>query len=362
MRAPPPRFAVFASPHGFGHAARTSAVMAAVHRHAGATFDLFTTVPRWFFDESVPPVFTHHEVECDVGFRQHSALRVDLERTVAALERQLPLDEALVAELAERITESGCGAVLCDIAALGIAVAERAGLPSVLVESFTWPFLYRPYLDRAPSLAEACRVLDGWTARATRRLQATPACEPDPTLEAVAPISREPTRDRAVARAALDLPSEGPVVVVTMGGYAEEMPFLRALEALDSITFVVTGAAGSGRRGNLVLFDNRTPLYMPDLLRAADAVVAKLGYGTLAESWREGLPFARVTRAGFPEMPALEAFADREVPGFTVSGQRFADGAWIDRLPELLAMPRAPHGPGGAEAVADVLLEVAGRR
>ena len=106
------------------------------------------------------------------------------------------------------------------------------------------------------------------------------------------------------------------------------------------------------------LFDNETALYMPDVLRAADAVVAKLGYGMISEVWREGLPFAHVTRPGFREMAALEAFADAHLSGFRLTDEAFVGGGWIDRVPELLAMPRRPHEGGGARRVAEILGEV----
>jgi hypothetical protein len=38
-----PRYAVFVSPHGYGHAARASGVMEALNRHNGARFEIFTT-------------------------------------------------------------------------------------------------------------------------------------------------------------------------------------------------------------------------------------------------------------------------------------------------------------------------------
>jgi hypothetical protein len=88
-----PRIAVFVSPHGFGHAARSSAVMAEAHRRSGATFDLFTTVPEWFFGESIAGGFRYHDVVVDVGFRQRSALEFDLPATVAALREHLPFDD-----------------------------------------------------------------------------------------------------------------------------------------------------------------------------------------------------------------------------------------------------------------------------
>lgn len=329
--------------------------MEALHRTSGARFELFSTSPRWFFDESIAGLYRYHDVVTDVGFRQRSALAYDLAATAAALEELLPFDEALVDELAARLVVSGCQAVLCDIAPLGIAVAERAGLPSVLVENFTWPWLYEPLYAQAPALERAGEALGAWFDRASLHLLAQPYCHDDARADGVVlPVSRPALRTRDQAREALRLDPAARVVVLTMGGVPEALPFLDQLQGVPEVTFLVTGAQRTHVAGNVHLFDNATRLYMPDLVRAADAVVAKLGYSTVAEVWREGRPLAFVTRADFRETAPLRDWVLGALPGFEIPGRDFAGGGWIPRVSELLDMDRPPSRPlGGADQVAD---------
>ena len=350
------RLAFFISPHGYGHAARSSAVMAALNESTGAAFELYTTVPRWFFDVSIEGLFRYNDVACDVGFVQPSALNYDLHRTVEALHDLLPFDPVLLDTLASRVLEAGCEAVLCDIAPLGIAVAERAGLPSVLIESFSWQWLYEPLHGCAPELVQFSEELERWWRKATVHIQTEPLCWRDDAADTlVDPISRVPRREREQVRTQLGIPIDARMVVITMGGYAEAMPCLKRLRAMSDVTFIVTGADETIRDGNLVLFGSQSAIFMPDLLRAADALVAKLGYGITAEAWREGLPYAFVSRRDFREMPPLEAFVQRELLGFEISSEGFAAGDWIDRVPELLSLPRQPRDGGGADQVASVV-------
>lgn len=342
----PPTYAVFVSPHGFGHAARASAVMRALHDLEGARFQLFATTPRWFFDEAVEGAYEYHEVVTDVGFLQRSALAYDLDGTVDALDDFLPFDEGLVAGLADAVREAGCRAVLCDIAPLGIAVAEAAGLPSVLVENFTWPWLYEPLVARMPRLAAHVRELDGWFRRATVHVQTEPLCAPDPQADLLLPpIGRRPRSSRSEVRGRLGLSERVPVVVLTMGGVSQDLPFLKRLRELDEVHFVVTGAERTRREENLHLFDNETRIYMPDFIRAADAVVAKLGYSTVAEVWGEGAPLAFVTRPDFRETGPLRRWVQENLAGFEIPGDEFSGGRWAERIPELLALGRDPTSP-----------------
>lgn len=329
--------------------------MEALHRATGAHFELFAASPRWFFDESVKGLYRYHEVVTDVGFVQSSALRHDLPATVAALRDMVPFDDDLVSGLALEVRLAGCQAVLCDVAPLGVAVAERAGLPSVLVENFTWPWLYEPHLGAFPALAGISAELERWVGKATYHVLAEPFCHADPRAHAaVLPVSRPAWSTREAIRKDMGLPGDGRVVVVTMGGVAEDMPFLDRLAEVDDVTFLVTGCHATEVRGNLRLFDNGTRLYMPHLVRAADAVVAKLGYSTLAEVWREGRPLAFVTRDDFRETAPLRAWATDRLPGFEIPGPDFAGGAWIEDVAGLADTPPPPPPPaGGADQVAD---------
>ena len=352
-----PSLAVFVTPHGFGHAARAAAVMAELARVADARFELYAATPRWFFDESVPGRYRRHEIQADVGLVQRSALEHDVAATVDALGALLPFDRTLVDGLALEVRRAGCRAVLSDVAALGIAVAERAGLPSVLVENFTWPWIYEPLLAEAPGLARFAEELARWYARATCHVQAEPVCFPDPHATVVVPpIGRPPKRSRAVTRDGLGVGEGERMVLVTMGGVPHEIAFLDRMRDVPDVTFVVTGAPSTRRDGNVRLFDNDTRIYMPDVVRAADAVVAKLGAGTIAEVWREGRPSAWVTRPAFRESGPLEAWVRSRLAGFSMEPAEFETGAWLARVPELLATPAPPRGEGGgAERVAELL-------
>ena len=333
--------------------------MEALHRLGGARFELFSASPRWFFDESIPGLYTYHRVVTDVGLRQRSALAFDLPGTVAALEEMLPFDEAWLESLARRVGDAGCRAVLCDIAPLGVAVAERVGIPSVLVENFTWPGLYEPLSPRAPALEALSEELQRWLGRATWHVQTDPLCEVDAGADLrVPPIARRPRTARGETRAHLGLRPDARVVLVTMGGVPQELPSLDRLTGLEAVDFVVTGVRETRTESNLHLFDNDQRLYLPNLVRASDAVVAKLGYSTVAEAWGEGRPMAWVTRSDFRETGPLRSWVERELTGFEIRPEPFHDGSWIERIPELLDLEgTGPNPGGGADTVARFVLE-----
>ena len=109
--------AYFITAHGLGHAARAAAVMTAIHRTAPRVrFEIFTSVPRWFFDDCLTGPFACHLLETDVGLIQKTPLEENLPATLEALDTFYPLDDQRVATVASSVKGLGCCVVICDIA------------------------------------------------------------------------------------------------------------------------------------------------------------------------------------------------------------------------------------------------------
>jgi UDP:flavonoid glycosyltransferase YjiC (YdhE family) len=356
------RIAWFVTPHGFGHAARACAVIEALGERMPLALELFTTVPEWFFAASLKAPFGYHAVRCDIGLAQRDAMDEDLDATVRELDAFLPWPAALVDGLAEAVRARDCEAVICDVAPLGIAVARAAGVPAALVENFTWDWIYESYVDRVPALARHAAELARWFAAADLRVQTEPRCRPWPGAVVVPPVARLPRRSRDDIRRELGIEPGQRVVLVTMGGipwdYAAMVagggPRLPGLP--EGVVLVVPAGAAEPRRlpwARLLPFHSE--LYHPDLVAAADAVIGKLGYSTLAECWCSGVPFGFVPRPSFPESPVLAAAITNEGAGVEVSADALTAASW-GWLEGVLAVPRVDGGRrrGNAQAASAI--------
>jgi hypothetical protein len=354
------RFAVSITPHGYGHAARASAVMNAIREmEPGAFFEIYTRVPVWFFKMSLQDGFNYHEVLTDIGLAQKTAMEVDLHDTIQQLGAFLPFAQPLVDELAQQVRLQGCEKLICDIAPLGIAVARKAGIPSILVENFTWDWIYEGYLEEEPRLAPYIAYLKDNFAAADHHIRTQPACDfrtPAHLLSEV--VSRKPRRPADETRRQLGIPQDSRLVMLTMGGILTQYPFLEAIKQAQDVLFLIPG--GSDRyemRGSLVLIPHHSDLYHPDLVAASDVIVGKLGYSTLAEAYAAGVTYIYIPRANFPESPPMAEFARETMGAVELAEERFFSGDWLDLLPGLLSRPRhAPEGPNGADQIAQFVL------
>jgi hypothetical protein len=353
--------AYFISTHGFGHATRACAVMAALlARDPQLHFHIFTQVPEWVFAGSLPGGYTYHDAPTDVGLVQHTAWVEDLPATLQRLDDFLPFDPFLVSHWSAWLGQMRCEFVICDIAPLGLAVAQAAGLPSVLIENFTWDWIYAGYLEQAPEFARHLDALRAAFALATYHLQADPVCAPTPTADRrLPPISRQPRAPRAATRAGLGIDEASAMVLVTLGGVPGPEPLPLPTAGPENAVYVLPGArAELERAGNCVRLPQRSDFYHPDLVHASDVVIGKAGYSTVAEAFQAGVPFGYVPRPDFRESTVMADFIERQQMGQVLPLAALQSGAWGDHVAGLLAQPpRRPAARNGADEAAVFILE-----
>jgi UDP:flavonoid glycosyltransferase YjiC (YdhE family) len=354
------RFAYFITPHGYGHATRACAVMLALRRASpGVFFEIYTRVPLWVFSASLGDGFNYHELFTDVGLIQDSVMDENLPETVRRLGEIYPFDADLVRRLAGDLKASGCEVVLCDVAAMGIAAARAAGLPSILIENFTWDWIYEGYLDAEPRLKPYIDLLREAYASADFHIRTEPSCSDAYKADLVTSVvGRHPRTPASEIRKRLGIPNGKPVILVTMGGIGSQYPFLKKLENSADAYFMIPGSGDRlEKRGSLVTLAHHSEFYHPDLVGAADAVVGKLGYSTLAETYLNGLPFAYIPRPRFRESDVMSQFVVEHMNGIELLEDRFYAGGWLDLVPQLLAISRRPSAApdGGDQAAAFIL-------
>lgn len=346
------------SGHGFGHATRAIAVMQALSRRLKVRFTILTSVPTWLFASSLAATHTVHSLSTDIGLIQHSALSEDLDATLAALDRFYPLNDELIETAAGLL--SGCSLVLCDIAPLGIAAAKRSGIPSVLVENFTWDWIYQGYLDRCPQLQAHIDTFQAMLQQVEHRIQTTPVCRSCPCDLVVEPAARSLHAPHRI-RQRLFCGQEQHLVLLTMGGIqGRQRPAidLQALVRKNDTVFVLTGWSREDEfTENLRFLAHDAPWYFPDLVAAADLVVGKTGYSTVAEAFQGQTAYGYVQRPDFRESTVLEAFLDRHLLSWEIEERELANGTWLEQLCRLpVAKNALPRPENGADQIADYLV------
>ncbi|MEM1181831.1 MAG: hypothetical protein AAGM22_26030 [Acidobacteriota bacterium] len=348
------------SSHGFGHAARSAAVLSAFGAlHPDVRLCVVTTTPRWFFEQSLDVPCDYCEVTTDLGLVQASSLEEDLEATLERLESMFGNPDRMVAPIADALREIRPDLVACDISPWGLEAARGLGLPTVLLENFTWDWIYRGYGD--PRLDHAADRFSP-LFRADHHLRLEPYCGPLGDATPVPPVARPSRRSREAVRQDLGVPESASMALVTMGGVPWSFDDVEAqLEARSGrhVLVIAGGAPEVKRFPGCVLIPHQSDFYHPDMVAAADVVVGKLGYSTVAEVAESGAAFLYVPRPRFRESPALEAWVLRHLAARRFSPDDLTARNWLARLDAALEAlsaesPKASRG-GGARRAAEAL-------
>jgi Glycosyl transferase family 1 len=344
--------------HGFGHTVRSVQVIRAVKRaRPELSVHVRTTAPEWLIQHPQYPIYYSRQA-LDIGVIQRDTLQMELGETLSAWQALRSRAPKLIRQEVDFVRRHRIQLIVADIPALCFAVAEAASIPSVAVANFVWSWVYRAYLKSYPDFLPLIEELDGFYRKATLALTLPYACDMEiflrretiPWIARTSDLSKEKARDR------FGLPRFATIVLLSFGGFGmSRLPWNRFRELKDFI-FITTGRIKSSD-GNVFVLPDTQPQY-EDLVRAADVIVTKPGYGIVADIIAHRVPALYTDRGEFPEYPRLVQALSECATAHFISQRDLFSGAFCSEVPRLLE--RRPNWPDvpldGATVAAEKIL------
>ncbi len=354
----------FISAHGFGHSARSCAIINEIKKMDHLrNIIVFTTTPKQFFQDSIDGNFFYYSLVTDIGFVQDSALEVNIPHTINALNDFYPIKEDFLDSIVSVLRKWNTSLIVCDISPLGIEVAKKAGIRCALIENFTWDWIYNSYIEKYPELRKYSEILHNIYLSVDVRIRTEPFCGNYHADHVVGPVFRKKRRGKQQIFSDLGIDDWQKMVLITMGGISESFNYLRnkSFKALidDGVVFVIPcGVEYMKVEKGIVLLPKFSQFYHPDLINAADVVIGKLGYSTLAEVISCGVPFGFVMRASYPETDCMREYVLTHLNSIEISAREYLEGNFMEKIQELLVMSRRmlPMDKDPAREVAELLL------
>jgi UDP:flavonoid glycosyltransferase YjiC (YdhE family) len=344
----------YISGHGFGHASRSIEVINALIARAGDVRVIArTSAAAWLFDKTIRnrQAFRREELATDTGAVQIDSLHLDEAQTVARATAFMRTFDERVAQEAVALGHHGAALVVSDIPALGIAAANRAGIPGVALGNFTWDWIYAAY----PGGQDAARAIGDAYAGANLALR-LPMHGGFGTFEHIVDlpfVARRSARRPEETRHALGLPTGRRLVLLSFGGYGVDRIDHAALERLNG--YAVIGSVHHPL-DEAAMYE--AGFRYEDLVRAVDVVVSKPGYGIISECVANDTAFLYTSRGHFVEYDVLVRDCPRYLRSAFIDHDQLFAGDWQAHLDRLLTQPAAPERPrvDGADVAAELLL------
>jgi len=350
----------FISSHGFGHASRACAVMEKLSKIGQTNFFIFTSTPDWFFKNSLLLQYEYIATRTDVGLVQVTPFIEDISKTIKALENFIPFSDIRYAEFLRFVSKKKLDLILCDISPLGLWIAKKLGIPSILVENFTWDWIYDYYLKQYPKLDVYISIM--------REFYQLPdlhfTCDPYSVLSKnsiiVSPVYREPRSSREKTRKQLKVNDEDQLVLVTMGGIPVEHIDGSITSGSDNIKFLIPikNVNTKIETKNIIYVSHNHPYFHPDLVNASDLVIGKLGYSTVVEVYSLAKPFLYIGRNNFRESKVLEKFVCEKLISDEIELNNIISLFTLDKIQNLISKTQWKNQPiNGADQIANGIWE-----
>lgn len=355
------KIGAFITSHGFGHGTRTCAVLKEIAKFRSCEFDIFSTLPNWFFSHNLPGLEIElHQVETDVGLVQKSPFTHDLIETLKKLEKFTQFNDRNFLKTLSIVRNKDFDLLISDISPLGLEIGKQTGIPSTLIENFTWDWIYQEYGDSHIGFNRINAILEKSYSYAGLHIQASPFClKKNKTLE-TPPISRSIQKNHSEIKELLGIERDTKVILLTTGGITKELKLIERLREEKDIFFIRTTKSQSiSTDQNIVSIPLRSDIHYPDLVNASNLVVGKVGYGTLAECWSTDTPLLGCFRNDFRESKALINFASSNLRHKKISVEDFERMNWVQNAREIMidcSMLKSPPSSTGTSIAAKAIL------
>ena len=221
--------------------------------------------------------------------------------------------------------------VLADTPYLAVSAGKQAGIPSLVVASFTWSDILRCFDDTSSKHQNIVRAIERSYADADMAFRIAPGLSLSGVRKVVdiGPIAEPAQSQREQLRSSLGMTESERLILVGFGGIPLQTLPWDQMERMEGYHFLVDGVERVSPRIHSL---SSMPFSFKTALASVDVVMTKPGYGTIVEAVALGLPVVYVRRYNFADEAPLVEFLHAHGQGRELSRGDFVSGNWRPAL------------------------------
>jgi len=318
----------YISGHGLGHAAPMTEVVNQITAKAGDVLPIIkTSAPEWLFQQRIKTNFEYVQCECDVGAVQKDWRSVDRLETFKQYSQFIENEPAFIREQLDFIKQNNVGVIVADIPPVAFVVAKQAGVPSFGITNFSWDWIYEPYLAEFGQYKFVVDHIRQCYSQADilLRMPFYGDLSVFGVIEDIPLIAKYSQAEPEQTIANLDIEPGKKLILVYLGNFDHSRVLSDKMLSRNDYFFMTPQTY------------RKCKLPFADLLKAADAVVTKPGYGIVSECIANQTPIAYTARDDFQEYYALVKGIKKYAHNCFISQQDLFDGRLDEHLDQLFA-------------------------
>lgn len=262
-----------------------------------------------------------------------------------------------LAELPERakreadwLRQHDVAAALCDMPLWSISACEQAGVPLLYVGNFTWTELYREFLPEhiwKAYAAEYRKIQHGmlYALHNPEMLEFLPRAELSETSLVARPFHPDEIR-------AIRTRHTCPIVFVALGMSAQFTQPV-SVEGVEAHFYVTEGVPLTGSNVTVIPYST---LHTQDYVAAADYVITKAGWGTVAECLLAQKPMALFARDSVLEDRTTIRLLEQKKLGIKVTYEQLTEMSDLLEQMKQITYPAVPEYHNAAAEIVSKLL------
>ena len=336
--------------HGLGHSTRIIEVINQLFTKAPEVLSLVnTSAPEWLFKQQVVADFRYIPCKNDIGAIQKDWRNVDKLETLRQYSEFIEKEVTFTKEQLHFVKQNNVAAIVSDIPAMAFVVAKKAGIPGFGITNFSWDWIYAPYAKEYPQYQfvvehiRQCYCL----ADCLLRLPFYGDLSAFPVMEDIPLIATRSKMEKDNVIRYMNIGADKKIVLLYLGSFDYEKVLSDEILRKTNYHFMPPEMYTMSK------------LPFQALLKAADVVVTKPGYGIVSECIANKTPIMYTNREDFGEYHSLVKGIKKYTHNLFIPEEELLNGKWAEHLEYLLAAEyRWPEiAINGAEIAAAKILE-----
>jgi hypothetical protein len=323
------RIAYYISSHGYGHAARSLAVLETLANQAKVFVK--TEIPSSFFQNYFGDSIEVIAQQTDSGCAQKNFSDIDEATTFHNLRNFLKNRDQIINSEINWLKQESIDLIISDAASLPLEAAYRSDIPSLLIANFTWHDIYSEF-SLADKHSDLIDILKEGYSKTT--LQILPQCHivnnlvPKKMESGFIGLGGNNIRNRLNKELHLDFYGKTAVFIYLGEQDSSFLEWENLVNIKDCLFF--TRDAIQANVKNLFVLDSSYDYR--DLIASSDLVCTKAGYSTLATAFISGVPIFSSDRQNFSEAKIVKKFLKVNQVGNILGNEPFFSCDWEETI------------------------------
>lgn len=364
------------SDHGFGHAARSTAVLKQLAER-GACLKVVSAVPEWFFRFHLSASqCSYLNCQVDVGLKQKNSLEPDYSGTIKALTHFWETSADTIQFLAADAKTFGADLIYFDLPALAPLLAEAVDCPCFGMGNFSWDWIYQDLAENAHCDYASDRIDPETQGAFIPFIELHRKAYAKTTVLFTLPYSgdfsvfpkREPVnwvthpplpnaKMRTIEQ--LQLPKNKKYALLSFGGHDLPLLEISHWQIPENWHLILVGKYPVNHP-KLSFFTNADlkarALDYRELVATADVVITKPGYGILTDCLINHTPMLHLTRGRFAEYPRLLDAMDALLPHRQINREQVQAADFFTEAEALCGQKGQNFAADGATQIAEAII------